>query len=58
MDVRMLSALAAPTKASSRTAKSCGPDPPMLQGYRIWLIACKRNASSQPARLILRRIEA
>ena len=42
----------------SHTAKSCGPDPPTLQGYRIWLIACKRNASSQPARLILRRIEA
>jgi hypothetical protein len=29
-----------------------------MQGYRIWLIACKRKASSQPARLILRRIEA
>jgi hypothetical protein len=28
------------------------------QGYRIWLIACKRKALSQPARLILRRIEA
>ena len=28
------------------------------QGYRIWLIACKRNELSQPARLILRRIEA
>jgi hypothetical protein len=33
-------------------------DPSVGQGYRIWVIACKRKASSQPARLILRRIEA
>ena len=30
VDVRRLSAHAAPTKASSRTAKSCGPDTPTL----------------------------
>ena len=53
-----MDATARQTNAPERTAKSCGPDPPMPQGYRIWLIACKRNASSQPARLILRRIEA
>jgi len=38
MDVRLLSALVAPTKAFSRTAKSCGPDPPTLQGNRIWIL--------------------
>jgi len=30
VDARRLSALVAPTKAFSRTAKSCGPDPPTL----------------------------
>jgi hypothetical protein len=50
--------LAHETNAPMRTAKACGPDPPKLQGYRIWLIACKRKASSHPARFILRRIEA
>jgi hypothetical protein len=42
----------------SPRVKSPGVDPSVGQGYRIWPIACKRNASSQPARLILRRIEA
>src|SRR5262249_42764156 len=32
--------------------------PPQGQGYRIWLSTAMRKASSQPARLILRRMEA
>jgi hypothetical protein len=38
VDVRELSALGAPTKAFSRTAKSCGPDTPTLVSSLVVMI--------------------
>src|ERR1700687_3183945 len=41
-----------PSHAQSAPSPACG------QGYRIWLSVAMRKASSQPARLILRRMDA
>jgi len=44
-----MDAVRAATKRGSRTAKSCGPDPPTLQGNRIWIwkaiaLICKKDS--------------
>jgi hypothetical protein len=44
---RRLSALAAPTKAFSRTAKSCGPDLPTL-GSSLAVMICKAMEAIKP----------
>ncbi len=47
VDVRELSARVAPTKAFSRTAKSCGPDLPTL-GSSLWVTNAQAMEAIKP----------